>query len=66
VASDGGIFSFRAGYYGSLGQHSLAVPVEAMASSVDGDGYYLLDAAGHVYAYGDAVYLGSATTAIRG
>jgi hypothetical protein len=32
-----------------------------MAPSVDGHGYYLLDSAGHVYAYGDAPYLGNVT-----
>jgi hypothetical protein len=30
-----------------------------MAPTVDGRGYYLLDAAGAVDTYGDAVYLGS-------
>ncbi|MGA3219155.1 MAG: S53 family peptidase, partial [Acidimicrobiales bacterium] len=61
VATDGGIFSFGAPFYGSLGGSPLPAPITTMAPSVDGHGYYLLDAAGHVYAYGDAPYLGNVT-----
>jgi hypothetical protein len=32
-----------------------------MAPAVGGGGYYLLDSAGQVYAYGNAPYLGNAT-----
>jgi hypothetical protein len=59
VAGDGGIFSFSAPFYGSLGAAPSSAPITSMAASVDGRGYYLLDAAGHVYAYGDAPYLGN-------
>ncbi|HTV12292.1 MAG TPA: S53 family peptidase [Acidimicrobiales bacterium] len=58
VAADGGVFAFGGGFYGSLGASPPPAPVEAMAGSVDGRGYYLLDSAGQVYAYGDARYLG--------
>jgi secreted trypsin-like serine protease len=33
----------------------------AMAATPDGDSYWLLDRAGHVYAFGDAPHLGNAT-----
>jgi hypothetical protein len=59
VAGDGGIFSFSAPFYGSLGAGPAPAPITSMATSVDGHGYYLLDSAGHVYAYGDAPYLGN-------
>jgi hypothetical protein len=31
-----------------------------MASSIDGNGYYLIDGSGTVWAFGDAPYLGNA------
>jgi hypothetical protein len=61
VASDGGIFSFGAPFYGSLGSDGHRLPVACLAPSVDGKGYYLMDSAGHIFSYGDAVYLGNAT-----
>jgi hypothetical protein len=62
VARDGGIFSFAAPFYGSSGANPPQSPVVSMASSVDGRGYYLLDASGHVYAYGDAPYMGNVSS----
>ena len=61
VASDGGIFSYGAPFYGSLGANAHSQPVACLAPSVDGKGYYLMDATGHIFSYGDAVYLGNAT-----
>jgi hypothetical protein len=61
VASDGGIFSFGAPFYGSLGGVPLAAAVTSMAPSLDGDGYYLTGSDGAVYAFGDAPYLGRVT-----
>jgi len=58
VASDGGIFSFGAPFYGSLGADPPQTPVAAMSSSVDGSGYYMLGQGGAVYAFGDAPFLG--------
>ena len=46
--------------YGSLGSVHLAADIETMAPSTDGNGYYLLDHVGGVYAFGDAPYLGRA------
>jgi hypothetical protein len=54
VAADGGIFSFGAPFYGSLGGQTLSSPIRAMAPSVDGAGYYLLAADGTVSRFGDA------------
>jgi len=60
VAADGGIFSFGAPFYGSLGSIHLGADIATMAPSTDGNGYYLLDVQGGVYAFGDAPYLGRA------
>jgi hypothetical protein len=58
VGSDGGIFNFGNPFYGSLGANPPPVPVVATAPSVDGtgtpNGYWMLDAAGTVYAFGSA------------
>jgi hypothetical protein len=61
VAADGGIFSFGAPFFGSLGASPPSTPVIAMAPSVDGNGYYLLSSGGGIYAFGDAPFLGSAS-----
>jgi hypothetical protein len=58
VAADGGIFSFGAPFYGSLGGLSLSAPIRSMAPSLDGNGYYLVGTDGALYAFGDAPYLG--------
>ena len=60
VAADGGIFAFGAPFYGSRGSDPPPARVTTMAPSVSGKGYYLLDAVGDVYAYGDAPFLGRA------
>jgi hypothetical protein len=60
VAADGGIFSFGAPFFGSLGNTPPAAGVETMAPSTDGNGYYMLGNDGAVYAFGDALYLGRA------
>jgi hypothetical protein len=67
VGSDGGVFSFGdANYYGSMdqlnpnlpsgGANSAASngPITGITSTPDGGGYYLVDAHGDVYAFGDA------------
>jgi hypothetical protein len=56
------VFTFGdAGFYGSLpGQGVVApAPVDAIASSPDGQGYWLVGQDGAVYSYGDANFLGS-------
>jgi hypothetical protein len=56
VGSDGGIFNFGSPFYGSLGANPPPSPVIATAPSVDAggqpNGYWMLDAAGHVYGFG--------------
>jgi hypothetical protein len=42
VASDGGIFSFGAPFYGSTGALHLNQPIVAMAPTPDGKGYWLV------------------------
>jgi len=61
VAADGGVFSLGdARFEGSTGALHLVQPVQAMAATRDGGGYWLVGAGGTVYAFGDAPALGSA------
>jgi hypothetical protein len=60
VASDGGIFSFNAPFYGSTGNLHLPAPVVTTVSTPTGRGYWLLGADGTVYPFGDAGSYGSA------
>jgi hypothetical protein len=62
VDAYGNVFSFGATFYGSFGADRPPTPISGIAPSADGKGYYLVDASGEVFAYGDAPYLGSATT----
>ena len=59
VASDGGVFSFDAPFYGSAGALSLARPIVGAASAPDGGGYWLVASDGGVFSYGDAHFFGS-------
>jgi hypothetical protein len=70
VASDGGIFAFDTGFYGSLPglglnpagsglAHSLNAPIVAMVPSVTGHGYFMVASDGGVFAFGDAHFAGS-------
>jgi hypothetical protein len=61
VAADGGIFSFGAPFYGSLGSNPPGSPIISMAPSTDGNGYYMLSSAGGIYNFGDAPFLGAAS-----
>ena len=61
VASDGGVFSYGATFYGSHGGSPLNAPIVGMASTPDGKGYWLVASDGGVFSYGDAVF--SARTA---
>ena len=58
VAADGGIFSFSAPFFGSLGATPPPTPIITMTPSADGNGYYMLSADGNVYGFGAAPYLG--------
>jgi NlpC/P60 family len=64
VASDGGVFSRQAPFYGSLGGIRLNQPVVGMASTPTGRGYWLVASDGGVFSFGDAGFHGS-TGAIR-
>jgi hypothetical protein len=71
LGSDGGVFAFGAAqFHGSLPNsgfnpagsglpHSLQAPIVGIASTPDGNGYWLVGADGGVFAYGDAVFYGS-------
>jgi len=59
VASDGGIFSFNATFYGSTGSIVLNQPVTGMAATNDGNGYWMVAADGGIFAFGDAPFWGS-------
>ncbi len=59
VASDGGVFSFNAPFYGSAGTLSLNRPVVGAAATPDGSGYWLVASDGGVFSYGGARFFGS-------
>jgi Bacterial Ig-like domain (group 3) len=71
TGADGGVFSFGdANFHGSLpqsgfspagsgGPHSLNAPIVGIATTSDGDGYWLVGSDGGVFAFGDAVFYGS-------
>jgi hypothetical protein len=59
VASDGGIFAFKARFFGSTGGVRLAQPIVTMAPTPDGKGYWLVARDGGVFSFGDAHFFGS-------
>jgi hypothetical protein len=59
VASDGGVFAFGDGFYGSAGGLKLTSPIVGTADTPSGNGYWLVASDGGVFAYGDARFLGS-------
>jgi hypothetical protein len=74
VARDGGVFSFGdASFFGStyslgltglLGPNPLPAPVVGMSATPTGQGYWLVSRTGHVWAFGDAPTLGSASSEV--
>jgi hypothetical protein len=60
VASDGGIFSFNAPFFGSTGNIRLNQPIVGIAASGDGAGYWMAAADGGVFTFGKAKFYGSA------
>jgi hypothetical protein len=59
VASDGGIFSFNAPFFGSTGAMHLNQPVVGMTASPDGQGYWFVAGDGGIFSFGDAAFYGS-------
>ena len=59
VASDGGVFAFNLGFFGSTGGIPLNQPIVGMAPTFDNGGYWLVAKDGVVFAFGDAVFQGS-------
>ena len=60
MASDGRVFAFGdAVFYGSKGGQHLDEPVDGLAATPDGKGYWLEASDGGVFAFGDAVFYGS-------
>ena len=70
VASDGGIFAFNTGFFGSIPglrlnpagsglPHSLNAPIVGMVPSATGSGYFMVASDGGVFAFGDAHFAGS-------
>ena len=60
VAADGGIFAFgNAGFYGSMGGHTLNQPVVAMTATPTGQGYWEVAADGGIFSFGNAGFYGS-------
>lgn len=60
VARDGGVFSFGARFFGSMGATPLNRPVFSMAATKTGLGYWLAARDGGIFSFGDAHFYGSA------
>jgi len=58
VASDGGVFAFRAPYYGSMGGQALSAPVVGMAVDPLTGGYWEVAKDGGVFTF-HAPFFGS-------
>jgi N-acetyl-anhydromuramyl-L-alanine amidase AmpD len=58
LGADGGVFSYDAPNFGSLGNVALAQPIVAGAVTPSGNGYWMAAADGGVFAFGDAGFYG--------
>jgi hypothetical protein len=58
VASDGGIFSFHAPFYGSTGAIHLNAPIVGMEANRNGSGYRFVASDGGIFSF-DAPFFGS-------
>ncbi|MGC8627279.1 MAG: protease pro-enzyme activation domain-containing protein [Acidimicrobiales bacterium] len=63
ATASGTVLDFGAHLYGSLGGKPLSAPIVSISPSPDYRGYYLMGSSGKVFAFGDAVFLGDATSA---
>ncbi len=59
VASDGGIFSFNAPFFGSTGAIRLNRPIVGMTSTPGGAGYWMVASDGGIFSFGNAPFFGS-------
>ena len=59
VASDGGVFSFNAPFYGSTGAIRLNQPIVGMTATGDARGYWFVASDGGVFTFGNARFAGS-------
>jgi hypothetical protein len=57
VAADGGVFSFEAGFRGSMGGVRLNAPVTGMVAF--GDGYLMVATDGGIFNFSDRPFAGS-------
>jgi hypothetical protein len=64
ATADGGVFSFGAPFFGSMGGTPLNAPVVGMASTPDHGGYWLVASDGGVFSFGDATFFGSVPGAL--
>jgi hypothetical protein len=64
ATSDGGVFSFGAPFFGSMGGIPLNAPVVGMASTPDHGGYWLVASDGGIFSFGDAKFFGSVPGAL--
>jgi CSLREA domain-containing protein len=59
TATDGGIFGFNGGFFGSMGNKVLNKPVVGMAHTPGNQGYIEVASDGGVFTFGDAGFYGS-------
>ena len=59
TATDGGIFNYNAGFFGSMGGQPLNKPVVGMAHTPGNQGYWEVASDGGVFNFGDAGFFGS-------
>ena len=59
ATADGGVWSYGAPFFGSLGATPLNAPIVGIVSTPDHGGYWLVASDGGVFAFGDAKFFGS-------
>jgi hypothetical protein len=59
IASDGGLFNFGSGFFGSMGGQHLNAPIVGLAVTPDGGGYWEVASDGGIFNFGDASFYGS-------
>jgi len=64
ATADGGVFSFGAPFFGSMGGTPLNAPIVGIASTPDHGGYWLVASDGGIFSFGDAHFYGSVPGAL--